>query len=263
MNHKKFAIKLALQAGKIIKKNFTLNMQTEYKKGDFSSVTKTDYKINDLVIQSIEKYFPSHSVLAEEKSNLKDSEYVWVCDPVDGTIAFAHGFPLSTFSLALVKNGEPILGVAYDPFQKRLFFAEKGKGTYLNNKKINVPQINNFEGSVGAFEMWNKAKYDVFKLAEYLEMNKIVKTVKLCSIVNPSVLVSNGELLFTIFPHTTAHDAAAIKIIVEEAGGRFTDIFGNEQRYDKSINGFIASNGMVHDKLVELSKKLVTINKSS
>ena len=71
------------------------------------------------------------------------------------------------------------------------------------------------------------------------------------------MLVAAGELGFTIFPHSTAHDAATVKIIVEEAGGKVTDIFGEEQRYDCETNGFIASNGVLHDKLVALAKKWI------
>ena len=70
-----------------------------------------------------------------------------------------------------------------------------------------------------------------------------VKLVMLCSIIYPSMLVASGELAFSIFPGRTAHDGATVKIIVEEAGGKVTDIFGEEQRYDGEIRGFIASNG--------------------
>jgi len=69
-------------------------------------------------------------------------------------------------------------------------------------------------------------------------------------------------LSFSIFPHTTAHDAAAVKIIVEEAGGKVTDLFGNEQRYDKPINGALVSNGFLHGKLTDLIKKMVFKNKN-
>jgi fructose-1,6-bisphosphatase/inositol monophosphatase family enzyme len=84
-----------------------------------------------------------------------------------------------------------------------------------------------------------------------------VKLMRLCSVVYPSALVAAGELAFTIFPHVTAHDGAAIKVIVEEAGGKVTNIFGQEQRYDEEIQGFIASNGVLHEKLVSLRKELV------
>ena len=108
-------------------------------KKDGSPVTKTDLAINKLVIDRVKKYFPSHGVLGEEQSNyVEKADYVWVCDPVDGTIPFSRGMPTCMFSLGLTFKGKPILGVGYDPFIDRLIFAELGKGAFLNGKKIHV-----------------------------------------------------------------------------------------------------------------------------
>ncbi len=76
--------------------------------------------------------------------------------------------------------------------------------------------------------------------------------LKLNSFIYPSALVAVGELSFTLFPHITAHDGAAVKIIVEEAGGKVTDLFGNEQWYDRPLKGMVVSNGSIHDRLFEL-----------
>lgn len=256
---KTFASQFALRAGQIIKKNFSLGMEKKWKK-DNTPVTETDLIINSMLIDEVAKEFPEHSVLAEEQSNIKDaSEYVWVCDPVDGTIPFSHGIPLSTFSLALVKNGEVILGVINDPFSGRLFLAEKGKGTFLNDKAIRVSTLSLLENAMGDCEMFKRAKYNTAKLVNCLVISGF-KLITLSSIIYPSALVAAGELDFTIFPHTTPWDAASVKIIVEEAGGKVTDIFGNEQRYDKDINGFVASNGVLHDQLIDLTSKLVLLN---
>jgi len=257
---KTFASQFALKAGEIIKKNFILGMKKEWKK-DNTPVTATDLMINSMLINEIAKEFPRHSVLAEEQSNIKNvSEYVWVCDPVDGTIPFSHGIPLCTFSLALVKNGEVILGVVNDPFSERLFVAEKGKGTFLNNKAIRVSTVSSLENAMGDCEMFKRAKYNTAKLTDRLIMFND-RLTRLNSMIYPSVLIAAGELDFTIFSHITPWDAASVKIIVEEAGGRVTDIFGNKQRYDKDINGFVASNGVLHDKLIDLTSKLVSQNK--
>jgi len=256
---KTFASQFALKAGKIIKENFSLGMEKKWKE-DNTPVTATDLMINSMLINEVAKEFPKHSVLAEEQSSVKDkSEYVWVCDPVDGTIPFSHSIPLSTFSLALVKNGEVILGVVNDPFSERLFVAEKGKGTFLNGKTIKVSTVSSLKNAIGDYEMFKRAKYNTAKIADSLTMSDVI-LMTLNSIIYPSVLVSAGELDFTIFPHTTPWDAASVKIIVEEAGGRVTDIFGNEQRYDKNINGFIASNGILHKQLIDLTSKLVSLN---
>lgn len=256
--YKKFAVRIAKESGNIMKKYFSVGME-RMEKEDTSPVTKADLEINSLLIKEVSKLFPTHSVLGEEENNIiEDSEYVWVCDPVDGTIPFSLGLPISTFSLALVKNGEVVLGIVYDPFCDRLYYAEKNKGSYLNNKKINVSNYSTLDKARIEYEMWNRSKYDLQPLINELKKYNVM-FVHFASYVNPSVLVAAGEFTATIFPHTTVHDVAAIKIIVEEAGGKVTDIFGNEQRYDQPINGALVSNGVLHDQLVTLTKQFVIV----
>ena len=255
--YKKLALSLARQAGDIMKANFELGMKKEWKE-DKSPLTVTDLQINDLVINQIKERFSEHDILAEERSSISGkSEYVWVCDPIDGTIMFSHGIPICTFSLALTKGGESILGVAYDPFSDRLFTAEKGQGAFLNDKKISVSTESRLDKVVGEYEMFKRAKYNINRLTEHLNMVEEVKLMHFCSIVYPSCLIATGDVGFTIFPHTTAHDMAAVKIIVEEAGGKVTDLFGQEQRYDQAINGCLVSNGVLHNKLIELVNQYV------
>ena len=113
------ALDLAKQAGVIMRKNFAAGMKKDWK-DERSPVTETDLAINDLVLREIKKYFPDHSILAEEESDHDEShEYVWICDPVDGTHNFSHGLPTATFALALLHQGEPVLGVILDPFEER------------------------------------------------------------------------------------------------------------------------------------------------
>ena len=108
------AVSLARQAGEMARANFTLGMAREWKE-DSTPVTVTDLAINHLVIAEIGRRFPTHGVLGEEVSSLApDHEWVWVCDPIDGTIPFSHGIPVTAFSLALTYQGETLLGVVYD-----------------------------------------------------------------------------------------------------------------------------------------------------
>jgi myo-inositol-1(or 4)-monophosphatase len=248
-----FAKNTALKAGEIMKHNFTLNMKKKWKE-DGSPLTVTDIAINKLVIDSVRAQFPDHNVKGEEESSLENkSPYLWVCDPLDGTIAFSHGLPISIFSLALVKDGEVQLGVAYDPFMDRMFCAQKGKGSFLNDQPNQVSELgaDALNQSAIAYENFSRAKYDLIDTIKALT-EKGVKLMQLCSIIYPTVLIASGDFVGSIFPHDTAHDAASIKIIVEEAGGRVTDLFGYEQQYNQPINGFIASNGKVHDELVKI-----------
>lgn len=248
MEPKDLAIQLAYQAGEMIRTNFKRNMRKQWK-ADHSPVTETDLAINSLVIREIEKYFPEHSILAEEESSLKPSDYVWVCDPVDGTTPFAHGIPTCVFSLALVYHGESILGVIYDPFIDRLFWAEKGKGSFLNDQRIEVNrnhiQENNLIGVVPA----RRYPGFVIKMLEFCRSQNI-KVVSLGSTIYMGMLVASGELSASIFAGKGAHDSAALKVLIDEAGGKMTSLFGDEQRYDGPVEGHLITNGVLHDEFL-------------
>ncbi|KKS00586.1 MAG: Myo-inositol-monophosphatase [Candidatus Levybacteria bacterium GW2011_GWB1_41_21] len=244
---------LARQAGEVMRKDFSLGMKKEWKK-DKTPVTVTDTFVNRMVINAIGKEYPEHSILGEEENSLKDSEYVWVCDPIDGTIPFSHGFPIFAFSLALVKNGSPVLGVIYDPIVDRLLYAEKNKGTTLNGKPVKVSSASSFsertiiDGGIESLKLLG--------MEEEIRKRKVL-TTRIYSCVYGGMLVALGEFVAEIYRHVNPWDAAAVKIVVEEAGGKVTDLLGNEQRYDQPINGFIASNGRVHDELVKRTKKIL------
>jgi fructose-1,6-bisphosphatase/inositol monophosphatase family enzyme len=121
-----FAKKLALQAGDIMLQYFDTDIAVETKE-DASPLTIADTTINKMVIAAIHEKYPDHGIIGEEESDhTVGTKYVWVCDPIDGTIPFTMGVPTSQFSLALVKDGVSILGVLYDPYTKRMYEAVKG-----------------------------------------------------------------------------------------------------------------------------------------
>jgi fructose-1,6-bisphosphatase/inositol monophosphatase family enzyme len=138
----------------------------------------------------------------------------------------------------------------------RMFYAEKGKGAFLNGKKIKVSEQSELTNSVMEVGWSNNAKFKLDKLLSELKARN-VKTIGLGSSIYSGTLVASGETAATIFGFKTAHDIASLKIIVEEAGGKVTDMYGNEQRYDREINGAIVSNKVIHKQLLELIKKLV------
>lgn len=256
-DYKIFAINLAKKAGKIIRDNFILGMKKEWKK-DNSPLTQSDLIINQLVIDSVKSKFPEHSILAEEGNHLvSQSEYCWVCDPIDGTISFSHGIPTAVFSLSLVHNGQVLLGLVFDPFMNRMFYAEKGKGAFLNKKPIFVSKARSVEKTLVSVLWWPQAKYNFSILREELSKKGAI-CVGIPAVLYVGALVANGEFSASIFPGHLPHDTAALKIIIEEAGGKVTDVWGNEQRYDQSVSGHLATNGLLHEELIELIKKTVT-----
>jgi fructose-1,6-bisphosphatase/inositol monophosphatase family enzyme len=250
--HLEFAASVAREAGKIIKQNFTLGMKRELKT-DLTPITDSDLAVNQLVIDRVKKTFPGHGVLGEESSFHSNREYVWVCDPIDGTLPFSHGIPICVFSLALTKNGKPILGTVFDPFLFRLFTAELGKGAFLNNHKVQVSKTKLSESVINL----NGAKeLGLGKLWDILNQNN-AKVISLWSVIYAGVLVAAGEFSGTIFGHSAPWDGAALKVIVEEAGGKVTDLAGNEQLYNQPTKGFIASNGIIHQELVNQVAKIL------
>lgn len=255
-----FAKEIAYEAGHIMKKYFFHNNEACYK-CDNTIVTKADKDINDLLIKKVKEKFPMHSVDGEEKQFGK-SNYVWVCDPVDGTAMYSRHVPVSVFSLALVVDGVPLVGVVYDPWTDNLYSAVKNCGAYINNEKIHVSDIKLEDmRSVSNFDMWPEADYNLYDAIK--ELGQKTYFVSIASVIRASCCVASGDFNLAIFPGTNHKncDIAAIKVIVEESGGKVTDLFGNEQRYDNSINGAIISNGVVHDEVVNIIKKSITNKK--
>ena len=126
-----FATAFAVTAGNEIKKDIKIGMKAK-RKSDGSPITESDVKINTMLIEAIRKEFPTHDIMAEEGSYLKNkSKYRWICDPIDGTIVFSHGVPTCAFSISLTKEGVPILGIVRDPFMDRTYRAILGNESYL------------------------------------------------------------------------------------------------------------------------------------
>src|SRR3989344_2247668 len=201
-----FAVGLAREAGEIMRQNFALGMKKEWKE-DNSPITAIDIKINTLVLDAIQKKYPTHSFVGEEGSRIVESEYTWVCDPIDGTIPFSHGYPTFAFSLALVRNGEPILGVIYDPIMDRLLWAEKSTGAFLTGEKISVSSEKDFSGKYFV-ESNNLPK--TAALREMLaERGAWIPTLYSC--VYAGILVATGEFTASVYPYDKPWDAAAVK----------------------------------------------------
>ena len=254
-----FAKEIANEAGRIMLKHFSEKSISSYK-GDNTIVTLADKEINSHLINRVKETYPTHSVDGEEEQ-FGESKYVWVCDPVDGTAMYARNVPVAVFSLSLVIDGIPTVGVIYDPFTDNLYSAIKGRGAYQNGEKIHV---NDYElddmKSVCHFDMWPKSEYNLFPVVK--ELSKKAYFVAIGSIIRACTCVANGEFNLAVFPGTNHKncDIAAAKVIVEEAGGKVTDLFGNEQRYDKSINGAVISNGKVHNEVISVINKYLEVN---
>jgi len=239
-----FAKDLARQAGAIIKDNFNSNLKVELK-SDHSPVTQVDKQINSLVIDAIRTTYPDHGVLGEEAdTGMGNEEYQWLCDPLDGTAAFIVGMQHSTFILALTSDGQVLLSVVYDPFTNKLYHAVKGNGAFCNDKPI---QVN------------NQPLQDSYVLVEPTGFELYPKLTDAGAILEVApgagyraMLLASGRCSAIVQGKADNHDVGAAALIVEEAGGKVTDLRGHALRYDQSIQGgVILSNGTCHAEILE------------
>lgn len=247
----RIAKNIAKLAGDIMLEYFDGDQQLDHK-ADGSVVTIADTKINSLVIEELSKHF-NDGVIGEEEST---TEYglgrKWFCDPIDGTKAFVIGVPTAMFSLALVIDGKPTMGVAYDPFLDRLYWATREEGSYCNDKKLQVANkdiAGNYIMVTSNVEKTLEEASQVKKLAELK-----AKATSLPGAVFKSCLVALGRAVGYVEAEVNAHDMAAVEVIVEEAGGLVTGYDGKKLDYSKPFKGAVVSNSKIHTEFIDCLK---------
>ena len=249
-----FAKQLAKEAEEIALKYFSFETETTWK-GDNTPLTKADTEINDLVIKRINETYPSHSIYGEEQSHIKEgSKYIWVCDPIDGTMAFSIGLPIFVFSIALVdqSNGQPLFGLINDRVMKNMYWAYKDGGAYRNGKKISISTDTTLKNTY--LNIGGSGKDVGFSTLPFVKLliEKGCKYMKFPSFIYGAIQVANGKYAGAVFYKQDGHDVAALKIITEEAGGKVTDLNGEERRYDQDGLGCIVSNGILHNEILKI-----------
>lgn len=253
-----FAEDLARAAGKIQRLYFrSTGIEREIKEDD-TPVTRADREINELTIARIRERFGDRvSIQGEEGHHLVEGvPWKVVFDPLDGTFPYGHGIPVSTFALALLHDGAPVFAVIYDPWGDQMAIAARGRGATLNGRPMRVGSFETIDrrASIGLV-WWKGSPHRVGELAALLP-ERGATVLNLCSISYMGLKVAAGELAATIFPGESAHDSAAIQLLVEEAGGKVTSITGEPQRYDGKVKGHVASNRALHGKLLELVREV-------
>lgn len=257
------AKEIAKEAGDIMLHYFRSEAAEVVAKSDKTLVTKADLEINQMVIERIKANYPTHSVHGEEASHKTlDAPYTWVCDPIDGTFPFAKGLPISSFSLGIVRaDGVSIVGVVFDPYQARMYEAELGRGAFLNGKQLRVSGKADLDRATVDNELWQNKEEGVSFIDPRPKLEEAgLMVTSVCSAVITGCLVAEGTYDAMIFGQSKPEDIAALKVIVEEAGGKVTSLTGQDQRYDQKIYGAIVSNGHIHSHLVDI---VSTINYES
>lgn len=246
-------IQIAREAGEIIREGHGKNFSIEFKTNSSNLVTEIDKKSEAAIINFIKKEFPGHSILAEESGTQKfDSEYLWVIDPLDGTTNFAHGLPIFSVSIGVMKKEEIICGVVYDVMMNQLFTVEKGSGAFCNDVKMYVNDNSNLAHSFLVtgfpYDIENNPDSAIERFGDFLVSSRAVR--RLGSAAIDMCYVAKG--VFDGFWEVSLNpwDVCAAILLIEEAGGKVTNFSGEEiSIYSKQI---LATNGKVHDAMIEI-----------
>ena len=241
------AIDAARQGGELALKYFKTQPKVSYK-ADKSPVTRADIEAEKLIRKIITKKFPDHGIIGEELPPVNPkAKYQWVIDPIDGTRDFIRGIPFWNTFLAVLKDKKPIIGIIFTATYDELFVAQHGKGTYLNNKKTKVSKISDLK-----LACISHGPISVFK-----KKGKLKGLVKICDIVKHrrgfgsiglNLLLKDQVDIF-MEPGGGTHDFAAPSILIEEAGGNFSDFSGKSSL---TSGCFVATNGILHDQVIRL-----------
>jgi len=224
-------------------------------KADASLVTNADREVNSVFIDWVLRQFPGDGVLGEEASHPGAGPRTWVIDPIDGTQQLILGIPTFMVSIALVREGRPIVAVAANPSTRETYWAMEGHGAHRADERIHVSARDGVVHDAivsGGGTVPTLPGLDADGLLRLGVQGELSATS--CRFPWPSAFsgckVAEGAWDGDLYGQTAAHDVAAVCLLVREAGGLVTDRQGREQRYDIPVNGCILSNGLIHDTLV-------------
>ncbi len=250
------AVKGAKAGAKILLKYLNSLDSVEYK-GKIDPVTIADKQSQKTIISTIKKSFKDHNFIAEEKDTFenKNSDFCWIIDPLDGTVNFVHGVPTFCISIGLMYKKEIVSAVIYAPALKELFIAEKGKGSFLNGKKIRVSKIDKMIRAlpVTGFPYYAQEKPDrVLKNFKNVMM-KTQGMRRFGSAAIDMAYVACGRFDFFWEEGLKPWDVAAGILIVTEAGGKISDYTNkNDYLFGQTI---VASNKLLHVQILKILRQ--------
>ena len=231
------------------------NLQVSLKgPGDY--VTASDKKVEKILIEELQKARPNYSILSEELGQINNDEsFRWIIDPIDGTSNFLHGIPHFAISIGLEHNKEIICGIVYDPIKDEMFTAEKGNGSYVNNKRMRVSSRAKLKDCI-IFSGGPRYRSDHKELTfeEYKKFSSKVNIAirKLGSASLDIAYVAAGRCDGFWQRDLNYWDIAAGIILVKEAGGFVTDFKGeNEYVQNKTI---LVTNSKINKEMIEVLK---------
>ena len=244
-------IKIALQAGKMLRDSFGKPHRVEYK-GIIDLVTEVDRESEAFIIGEIRSRFPEHTIVSEESGHLSGQDgHFWYIDPLDGTSNYAHGVPIFAVSIAYAHAGRLQAGVIFDPMQNECFSAERGKGAWLNDQPISVSEaadlnksllVTGFPYDIRTTKNTNLENFSYFTLRS-LAVRRLGSAALDLAYVAAGRLDAYWELIINPW------DIAAGTLMVMEAGGVVTDLDGNRDFF-KPPYAVVASAPGIHARII-------------
>jgi histidinol-phosphatase len=242
------ALEAAEQAADISRRYYAGNY-TVTTKADMTPVTQADVECEQAISSILLKHFPDHGFYGEETGQTQaDADYLWLVDPIDGTKGFVRQYPFFSTQIALMHNGEIILGVSSGTMMDEMAWAEKGQGAWLNGKRLAVSDIADPDrAAVSTGNLRSLAAGDGWSaLGEILR--RADRTRGYGDFYHYHLLAS-GKIEAVIESDVNILDIAALSIIVTEAGGVFTDL--NGQQPDLTVRSVLAANPELHNAYLE------------
>jgi myo-inositol-1(or 4)-monophosphatase len=247
-----FMERTAREAGSLLRDRLHDRHDVQYK-GEINIVTEADRLSEELITGRISKGFPQHGIMAEESTEMKtDSGFRWIIDPLDGTTNYAHGYPVFAVSIALEVDGTVMLGAVYNPMSEEYFMAARGKGSFLNGRRLHVSTTDSLKRSLLATGF----PYDI-----RTDRNNNINYFKAMALSAQAIRRAGSAALDLAFVAVgrfdgfwelklAPWDTAAGWLILEEAGGVVTDLAGGAyQVYSPNI---LATNGLIHDEMLRI-----------
>lgn len=248
------AVQAAREAGTLQKERYGTAF-TIALKGEVDLVTEVDRASEAMIVSLLKDEFPDHNILAEENEyEHLDSPCTWIIDPLDGTTNYAHGFPWFAISIALEIGGVVTMGVIYQPLLDEMFTAVKGHGAFLNGRHIHVSDRQPLKSSLLATGFpYDRTMDNENNIGNFTRLTMASRGVRRAGAAALDLAyVAAGRLDGFWECKLKPWDVAAGALLVEEAGGRVTNYFGEE--YSIHDHRIVASNGLLHDEIVGLLK---------
>jgi myo-inositol-1(or 4)-monophosphatase len=247
------AEEIARDAGALIRQYFGKRHEITHK-GKVNLVTEADHATEEQIVRRLRELFPTHNILAEEQGGvtLDHPGPLWVIDPIDGTNNFAHNFPHVGLSLALLVEGEPLIGVIYDPLRDECFTARRGNGAMCNGTPIHVTATDQLIHALLAtgfpYDRWSAAENNAEHVAHFLRRCQGIRRAGAAVLDLAYVACGRLDGFWELRLHPW--DIAAGILIVEEAGGQVTDLDGGPPNLrDGNV---VVSNGQIHAAMLRV-----------